>query len=62
VTISSRLYTGIIGGFDMKRLTEFAKRSSRRGILVLALIFSLTATLRMSAQVVGGTILGTISD
>ena len=46
----------------MKRLTEFAKRSSRRGILVLALIFSLTATLRMSAQVVGGTILGTISD
>src|SRR5260370_18978434 len=46
----------------MKGLAGFAGSSYRRHLSLIALIFCLTVTVQMSAQVVGGTILGTIND
>src|ERR1700740_1238751 len=46
----------------MKGVTVFAGISCQRPFLLVVLIFTLTTVVRMNAQVVGGTILGTITD
>src|SRR5689334_22002934 len=46
----------------MKGFIKFAGRSCRRPFLLVVLTLTLTAAVRINAQVVGGTILGTIAD
>jgi hypothetical protein len=51
-----------IGDFNMKGLIAVAGRSNRHHFLLIALVFCMTATVQIRAQVVGATILGTITD
>jgi hypothetical protein len=46
----------------MKGLISFRGRKHRFWFLLIVLVFSLAGTVQMQAQVVGGTILGTITD
>ena len=46
----------------MKGLISFRGRQHRLWFLLIVLVFSLAGTVQMQAQVVGGTILGTITD
>jgi hypothetical protein len=46
----------------MNRVVEIARIVHTRGLLLVGLLVCLAATLQTSAQVVGGTILGTVTD
>jgi hypothetical protein len=46
----------------MRRLVAIARRLSERGLLLVGLLVVLVGAPHADAQVVGGTILGTISD